>query len=117
MPGAVYLGKSGGQGLFSAPNFTGCHALRLALENSCRHVKRFRGGLALKAHRFLYHPNLGSRVTKRKKKSVNLRDAELGCGEGRLRVLKSQRSADTPHCIDPKSQSLVLKLESLDFDP
>jgi hypothetical protein len=70
----------------------------------------------LKVHRSLYQSNLGLRVTKRKKKSVNLRDAELGCSEGWLRVLKSQRNANTPHCIDPKSQPLIPKLQSLDFE-
>jgi len=31
-------------------------------------VKRFRGGLVIKAHRLLYHPTLGLRVVKKKKK-------------------------------------------------
>jgi len=30
-------------------------------------VKRFRGGLVFKAHRFLYYSTLGSRVIKKKK--------------------------------------------------
>ena len=33
-----------------------------------RNVQRFRGGLVFKAHRPLYHPTLGSRVIKKKKK-------------------------------------------------
>ena len=33
-----------------------------------RNVKRFRGGLVLKAHRWLKHSTLGSRVMKKKKK-------------------------------------------------
>jgi len=33
-----------------------------------RNVKRFRGGLVVKAHRLLYHSNLGLRVIKKKKK-------------------------------------------------
>ena len=33
-----------------------------------RNLKRFRGGLVLKAHRRLYHSTLGSRVIKKKKK-------------------------------------------------
>jgi hypothetical protein len=32
-----------------------------------RNVQRFRGGLAFKAHRFLYHSTLGLRVIKKKK--------------------------------------------------
>jgi len=32
------------------------------------YVKRFRGGLIFKAHRWLYHSTLGSRVIKKKKK-------------------------------------------------
>jgi len=32
-----------------------------------RNVKRFRGGLVFKAHRWLYHSTLGSRVRKKKK--------------------------------------------------
>ena len=31
-------------------------------------MKRFRGGLVFKAHRFVYHSTLGSRVIKKKKK-------------------------------------------------
>ena len=34
-------------------------------------VKRFRGGLVFKAHRWLYHSTLGSRVKKKKKKKKN----------------------------------------------
>jgi len=34
-----------------------------------RHVKRFRGGLVFKAHRWLYHSTLGSGVIKKEKKS------------------------------------------------
>ena len=34
----------------------------------CRNVKRFQGGLVVKAHRLLYHSTLGSRVIKQKKK-------------------------------------------------
>ena len=41
------------------------HALR-------RNVKRFRGGLALKAHRLLIHSTLGSRVTKKRKKATGV---------------------------------------------
>ena len=33
-----------------------------------RNVQRFRGGLVFKAHRLVYHPTLGLRVTKKKKK-------------------------------------------------
>ena len=33
-------------------------------------VKRFRGGLVSKGHRWLYHSTLGSRVIKKKKKKV-----------------------------------------------
>ena len=32
-----------------------------------RNVERFRGWLAFKAHRLLYHPTLGLRVIKKKK--------------------------------------------------
>ena len=34
-------------------------------------MKRFRGGLIFKAHRLVYHPTLGSRVMKKRKKSAN----------------------------------------------
>jgi len=37
-----------------------------------RNVERFRGGLALKAHRLLYHSTLGLRVIKKKKKKAAL---------------------------------------------
>jgi len=43
-----------------------------------RNVKRFRGGLVLKAHRLLCHSTLGSRVIEKKKKSVL-----VGCLFGR----------------------------------
>ena len=32
-------------------------------------MKRFRGGLVFKAHRWLYHSTLGSRVIKKKRKN------------------------------------------------
>ena len=35
-----------------------------------RNVKRFRGGLVVKAHRWLYHSTLGSRVIKKKAPDV-----------------------------------------------
>jgi len=35
-------------------------------------VKRFRGGLIVKAHRLVYHSTLGWRVIKKKKKSEEL---------------------------------------------
>jgi len=35
-------------------------------------VQRFRGGLVFKAHRLLYHPTLGLRVMKKKKKEFDL---------------------------------------------
>ena len=36
-------------------------------------VKRFRGGLVTKAHRWLYHATLGSRVIKKKKRHLGTR--------------------------------------------
>ena len=36
-----------------------------------RMVKRFRGGLVFKAHRLVYHPTLGLRVIKKKKRSTS----------------------------------------------
>ena len=65
-----------------------------------RNAKRFRGGLVFKAHRWLYHSTLGSRVMKKKKKvhtaqgfgfgvesypptySSRCRPWGLGCGVG-----------------------------------
>ena len=41
-----------------------CHENRLLYRN----MQRFRGGLVFKAHRLLYHPTLGVRVIKRKKR-------------------------------------------------
>ena len=35
-----------------------------------RKVEQFRGGLVFKAHRWLYHSTLGSRIIKRKKKDT-----------------------------------------------
>ena len=37
-----------------------------------RNVERFRGGLVLKAHRWLYHSTLGSRVIKKKKMTAEI---------------------------------------------
>ena len=42
----------------------------------------FGGGLVFKAHRLLYHSALGSRVTKKKKKSEARRRVALCTGEG-----------------------------------
>ena len=39
---------------------------------------RFRGGLVLKAHRHLYHSNLGSRVIKKEEEGYWRRVSELG---------------------------------------
>ena len=38
-------------------------------------MPRFRGGLAFKAHRLLYHSTLGLRVIKKKKKYLELAGA------------------------------------------
>ena len=37
-----------------------------------RNVKRLQGGLVFRAHRFLHHPTLGSRVIKKKKKHASI---------------------------------------------
>jgi len=42
--------------------------------------KRFRGGLVVKAHRLVYHSNLGLRVIKKKKKKKK----KKGCSSGDL---------------------------------
>ena len=39
-------------------------------------MKRFRGGLVCKAHRLVYHPNLGSRVIKKKRRTSNRGELE-----------------------------------------
>jgi len=60
---------------------------RIPLHRHCfvrvpgRNVKRFRGGLVFKAHRWLYHSTLGSRVIKKKKKSLVVEGRGLGVGE------------------------------------
>ena len=41
---------------------------RLRCKARIRNVQRFRGGLALKAHRLVYHSTLGSRVVKKKRR-------------------------------------------------
>jgi len=53
-----------------------CEHLQFLVPRTCiveqlfhRNVKRFRGGLVVKAHRWLYHSTLGSRVIKKKKKT------------------------------------------------
>ena len=40
-------------------------------------MKRFRGGLVFKAHRRVYHPTLGLRVIKKKRRD----SGSKGCGE------------------------------------
>ena len=45
-------------------------------------MKRFRGGLAFKTHRLVYHPTLGLRVIKKKKTR-----GETGAGFSETRVL------------------------------
>jgi len=42
-------------------------------------VQRFRGGLVFKAHRLLYHPTLGVRVIKKKKKHTPLTGSPAAC--------------------------------------
>jgi len=62
--------------------------------NTCRNVKRFRGGLVFKAHRRVYHSTLGLRVIKKKRRNqlLNLPDlpfdfalisAKTGCIQGK----------------------------------
>ena len=50
----------------AAPSSTALNEIREQL--LYRNVKRFRGGLVLKAHRLLYHSTLGSRASKKKKR-------------------------------------------------
>ena len=52
--------------LFASNKFVTGLSCRVLLLH--RYVKRFRGGLVFKAHRWLYHSTLGSRVIKKKKK-------------------------------------------------
>jgi len=58
-------------------------------------TKRFRGGLAFKAHRLLHHSTLGLRVIKQKKKEKSPfagRRADCFFGESRARVEEHPRS-------------------------
>jgi hypothetical protein len=48
---------------------------------SNRNVKRFRRGLVLKAHRLVYHPTLGSRVMKKRKRHEFRMDREREPGK------------------------------------
>ena len=50
-------------------------------------VKRFRGGLVFKAHRLVYHPNLGSRVIKKKKKREPVQDGRIEAPGGGVPLL------------------------------
>jgi len=50
------------------------------------HVQRFRGGLVFKAHRLLYHPTLGLKLIKKKKKLTATRFKELHSDLGNMRV-------------------------------
>jgi len=49
-------------------NRLGFRLRRAAPHTRSRNVKRFRGGLVFKAHRWLYHSTLGSRVIKKKRR-------------------------------------------------
>ena len=55
----------------------GRHLAQLGADEVVLHdpVQRFRGGLAFKAHRLVYHSTLGSRVVKKKKEPC-----AAGCG-------------------------------------
>jgi len=66
-----------------------------------RNVKRFRGGLVIKAHRRLYHSTLGLRVIKKRKKNAILhRNRRSGpyldhqAGAGRAREGERQRERE-----------------------
>ena len=48
----------------------------------CGDVQRFRGGLVFKAHRLLYHSNLGLRVKKESKKEKGFEIWGLRGGQG-----------------------------------
>ena len=56
-----------------------------------RNVKRFRGGLVFKAHRWLYHSTLGSIVIKKKKRSLAATASNA-----------SVSNASMPFEVDPK---------------
>ena len=53
-----------------------------ALTSEERNLKQFRGGLVFKAHIVLYHPTLGSRVIKKKKK-FGIRDSGSYSADGK----------------------------------
>ena len=54
-------------------------------------VKRFRGGLVFKAHRLLYHPTLGLRVIKKKRKRLDReRPSKVSSGTTRQDVPESR---------------------------
>ena len=70
---ALLMGASGAFG--SCENVQASPFRQVPLPGTRRrfsNVKRFRGGLVFKAHRWLYHSTLGSRVIKKKEKKRQL---------------------------------------------
>ena len=53
---------------FSRPSI--CEAFSISNQLLRRIVKRFRGGFVVKAHRLVYHSTLGSRETKKRRRSA-----------------------------------------------
>ena len=76
-----------------------------------RNVKRFRGGLVLKAHRLVYHSTLGLSVIKKKTKSEGGTRGELVEEEELLRGADGAVVA-LLRLLDPEN---VLRRESLEF--
>jgi len=68
-----------------------------------RNVQRFRGGLAFKAHRLLYHSTLGLRVIKKKRRSAASRAASHECCDALPASCKRELFIDNLlvriHCI------------------
>ena len=84
-----------------------------------RNVERLRGGLVFKAHRFLYHSTLGSRVKKKEKVEVlnetNM-DEHLALPKPRNRNSKTNKIEDRnlkPRTQNPRRRTRNPKTETL----
>jgi len=76
-------------------------------------VVRFRGGLVLKAHRWLYYATLGSRVTKKKKNEASGSGLPSSSSSSSL-LLASLELSDTKFMslkYDPASEPLHISVK------
>ena len=85
--------------IFGRPNLLRqSYDLRRAQTPLRRNVKRFRSGLVLKAHRFVYHSPIGSRAIKKKKKQAPGRERR-SCRINMAHIRQSRLNFSQDHVL------------------